>query len=192
MLNWIIWNRTVFDIKTVFTINWIVMFNCLNSLKWKCFWQTVLMLNWIILNRTDYLHKNGWYAIKPNKPNKPNLFYHFSSPLSSPPLYSFFSSSPSSFFSPSLLISFHFSFSTSFSISLSLSSLLCFTLFFSLLYIFHFFLIAFLFFFSVFILFFLSPFHPTNCLYNFYLTKFNKNTMFSTCDKLKMENFALN
>ena len=41
------------------------------------------MLNWIVLNRTDYLHKNWfgvkitykrWYAIKPNKPNqtKPN------------------------------------------------------------------------------------------------------------------------
>ena len=35
------------------------------------------MLNWIILNRTDYLYKNrfgikktykGWYAIKPNQP----------------------------------------------------------------------------------------------------------------------------
>ena len=59
MLNWIIWNRTVFDIKTVFTLNWIVTYNCLNSLKWKCFWQlnSVLMLNWIVLNRTDYLHK---------------------------------------------------------------------------------------------------------------------------------------
>ena len=53
MLNWIIWNRTVFNIKTVFTLN------CLTSLKWKCFWQLncVLMLNWIVLNRTDYLHK---------------------------------------------------------------------------------------------------------------------------------------
>ena len=54
------------------------MYNCLNSLKWKCFWQLncVLMLNWTVFNRTDYLHKNGfgvkitykgWYAIKPNK-----------------------------------------------------------------------------------------------------------------------------
>ena len=59
MLNWTIWNRTVFDIKTVFTLNWIVTYNCLTSLKWKCFWQlnSVLMLNWIVLNRTDYLHK---------------------------------------------------------------------------------------------------------------------------------------
>ena len=24
-----------FDIKTVFTLNWIVTYNCLNSLKWK-------------------------------------------------------------------------------------------------------------------------------------------------------------
>ena len=36
--------------------------NCLNSLKWKRFWplNCVLMLNWIVLNRTDYLHKNGF------------------------------------------------------------------------------------------------------------------------------------
>ena len=62
MLHWIISNGTVFDIKTVFTPNWIVTYNCLNSLKWKCFWQLncVLMLNWIVLNRTDYLHKNGF------------------------------------------------------------------------------------------------------------------------------------
>ena len=59
MLNWIIWNWTVFDIETILTLNWIVIYNCLNSLKWKCFWQwnCVLMLNWIALNRTDYLHK---------------------------------------------------------------------------------------------------------------------------------------
>ena len=63
MLNWIIWNWTVFDIETVLTLNWIVIYNCLNklnSLKYKCFWQLncVLMLNWIVWNRTDYLHKN--------------------------------------------------------------------------------------------------------------------------------------
>ncbi len=34
MLNWTVWNRTIFDIKTVFTLNWIVWnrtvlsFNC--------------------------------------------------------------------------------------------------------------------------------------------------------------------
>ena len=36
MLNWIVWNGTVFDI------------------------ETVLMLNEIVWNRTDYLHKNGF------------------------------------------------------------------------------------------------------------------------------------
>ena len=36
MLNWIVWNWTVFDIETVLT------------------------LNLIVLNRTDYLHKNGF------------------------------------------------------------------------------------------------------------------------------------
>ena len=34
MLNWIVWNGTVFDIETVLT------------------------LNWIVWNRTDYLYKN--------------------------------------------------------------------------------------------------------------------------------------
>ena len=33
MLNWIIWNWTVFDTETVLTLNWIVIYNCLNSLK---------------------------------------------------------------------------------------------------------------------------------------------------------------
>ena len=34
MLNWIVWNGTVFDIETVFTLNWIegnrtvLIFNC--------------------------------------------------------------------------------------------------------------------------------------------------------------------
>ena len=57
MLGWIIWNRTVFNIKTVFTLNWIVTYNCLTSLKWKCFWQLncVIMLKWIVLNRTYHL-----------------------------------------------------------------------------------------------------------------------------------------
>ena len=79
MLNWIVWNWTVFDIETALTLNWIVIYNCLNSLRWKCFWQLkcLLMLNWTVFNRTDSLHKNGfgistyngWYAIKPvNQP----------------------------------------------------------------------------------------------------------------------------
>ena len=60
MLNWIVWNWTVFDIETVLTLNWIVIYNCLNNLEWKCFWQLncVLMLDRIVLNRTDYLYKN--------------------------------------------------------------------------------------------------------------------------------------
>ena len=36
MLNWIVWNGTVFDI------------------------ETVLMLNWIVWNRYGYLYKNGF------------------------------------------------------------------------------------------------------------------------------------
>ena len=47
-----------FDIKTVFTLNWIVTYNGLYSLKWKCFWQLncVLMLNWIVLNREQIIY----------------------------------------------------------------------------------------------------------------------------------------
>ena len=50
MLNWIVWNWTVFDIETVLTLNRIVINNCLNSLKWKCFWRLncVVMLNWFV------------------------------------------------------------------------------------------------------------------------------------------------
>ena len=36
MLNWIVWNGSVFDI------------------------ESVLMLNWIVWNRMDYLYKNGF------------------------------------------------------------------------------------------------------------------------------------
>ena len=39
MLNWIAQNRTVFDIETVFTLNWIV--------RVRTVW-----LNWIASNRT--------------------------------------------------------------------------------------------------------------------------------------------
>ena len=31
--NWIIWNWTVFDIETLPTLNWIVIYNCLNKLN---------------------------------------------------------------------------------------------------------------------------------------------------------------
>ena len=72
MLNWTVWNRTVFDIETVLTQNWIVLYNYLNelnSLKKKCFSQLkcVLMLNWIILNRTDYIHKNRFGVKEPKR-----------------------------------------------------------------------------------------------------------------------------
>ena len=64
MLPWNVWNWTVFDIETVLTLNWIVIYNCLNNLKWKCFCQLsgVLMLTWIVWNRTDYLHKLVQYC----------------------------------------------------------------------------------------------------------------------------------
>ena len=62
MLNWIVLDWTIFDIETVLILNRIIIYNCLNNLKSKCFWQLncVLMLNRIIWHRTDYLHKNGF------------------------------------------------------------------------------------------------------------------------------------
>ena len=42
MLNWITWNRTVFDFETVLMLNWIV-------------WIRSVGLNWITWNRTDNL-----------------------------------------------------------------------------------------------------------------------------------------
>ena len=41
MQNWIVWNRTVFDIETVLTLNWIV--------RIRTVW-----LNWIALNRNVF------------------------------------------------------------------------------------------------------------------------------------------
>ena len=71
MLNWIIWNWTVFDIETVLTLNWIVIYNCLNKLnrlKNKCFWQTV----YTFLNELFEIELIWtWYAIKPNQ-TQPN------------------------------------------------------------------------------------------------------------------------
>ena len=47
MLNWIVWNGTVFDIETVLTLNWIVskwLVLAFNSVKVK----PILIVNWII------------------------------------------------------------------------------------------------------------------------------------------------
>ena len=57
MLNWIIWNRTVFDIETVLTLKWIV-------------WISTVWLNWIAWNRiafenySVYIHLNCAYMLK--------------------------------------------------------------------------------------------------------------------------------
>ena len=54
MLNWIVWNGTVFDIENVLTLNWFVSyrtvltFNCVQT-------KPVLILNWIIWIRTVQL-----------------------------------------------------------------------------------------------------------------------------------------
>ena len=61
-----VWNRSVFDIETVLTLNWIVWNRTvwLNWIAWnrnvflqlKC----LLMLNWIVWNRTVLVYKNGF------------------------------------------------------------------------------------------------------------------------------------
>ena len=48
MLNWIVCDRTVFDIETVLTLNWIV---------WN---RTILILNWIVANRTVQQNWIAW------------------------------------------------------------------------------------------------------------------------------------
>ena len=58
ILNWITWNRTVFDIKTIFTIT--------ELLKIELFWyltvckQNILILNWIGWIRTIWLNWLAW------------------------------------------------------------------------------------------------------------------------------------
>ena len=54
MLNWVVWNRTVWHLtvckqKTVLIINWIV---------WNL--DCVLMLNWVVWNGTVFKYKNGF------------------------------------------------------------------------------------------------------------------------------------
>ena len=52
ILNWIAWNRIIFDISTAYLwLLWIELFWHL-----KC----VLVLNWFIWNRTFYMYKNGF------------------------------------------------------------------------------------------------------------------------------------
>ena len=62
MPNWIVWDRTVFDIETVYKVK-----------------KTIVILNSIVWNRTVYTNKNGvsinnqqlsmYHKIKPNQTN---------------------------------------------------------------------------------------------------------------------------
>ena len=59
MQNWIVWNRSVFDIETVLTLNWIagkktvLAFNCVYT-------KTILILNWTDWNRTVRVNWIAW------------------------------------------------------------------------------------------------------------------------------------
>ena len=58
MLNWTVGNRTVFNIKTVLTLNWIVWNR--NVLTFNCVWtKTILILDWMVWIRTVWLN---WIA----------------------------------------------------------------------------------------------------------------------------------
>ena len=62
MLNWIFSNRTVFLTLKLY-LHLTELLHITAWIVWnKCFWQLncVLMLNWTVFNRTDYLHKNGF------------------------------------------------------------------------------------------------------------------------------------
>ena len=54
MLNWIVWNRTVFDLNCLLMLNWIVLKMVQRELN------CVLMLNWVVWNRTVCMYKNAF------------------------------------------------------------------------------------------------------------------------------------
>ena len=59
MLNWIVWNGTVFDCEIVLTFNWIfwnrtlLTFNCVYA-------KSILILNWIGWIRIVWLNLIAW------------------------------------------------------------------------------------------------------------------------------------
>ena len=58
MLNWIIWNGTVFDIETV---HWTELFNIELFLHLTvCKQKSILTLNWIIWIRTVWINWIAW------------------------------------------------------------------------------------------------------------------------------------
>ena len=60
MQNWIVYNRTVFDIETVLTLFWIVWNRTV--LTFDCIWtNTILIQNWIVSIGTVWLN---WYSLK--------------------------------------------------------------------------------------------------------------------------------
>ena len=59
MLSWITWNRIVFDIETVLTLNWTAWNRTVST--FNCVWtKTILILNWIVWIRTVCLNWTAW------------------------------------------------------------------------------------------------------------------------------------
>ena len=59
MLNWIVWNRTVFDIETVLMVNGIVWYRTVLTFNCVCI-KTIFMLNWIVWIKTVWLNWRAW------------------------------------------------------------------------------------------------------------------------------------
>ena len=59
MLNWFVWNGTVFDIETLLTSNWIVNIELFWHLT-VCKTKYVLILNWISWIRTVWINWIAW------------------------------------------------------------------------------------------------------------------------------------
>ena len=62
MLNWIVWNGTVFDFETVLTLNWIMIYRY-TIYGIYMFWHLtkyLLILNWISWIRTVWLNWIAW------------------------------------------------------------------------------------------------------------------------------------
>ena len=72
MLTLIVWNRTDFDIETVFMLNWIVWTRIVLTFNWM--WtKTILILNWIIWIRTVW---QNWIAWNRNVFDNKTVYLH--------------------------------------------------------------------------------------------------------------------
>ena len=72
-------NRTVFGLETVCKQKLYLYLSELFEIELFWHFNCVLMLNWIVWNRTVYMCKTGWYAIKPNSTKDTSWEWFYSS-----------------------------------------------------------------------------------------------------------------